>query len=91
MDGPNVNWAFLRRSKDDLLSIDPEAADLLELGCCELHVIRGAFQTGHTKITWNVKQMLKSAYYVLKDSPAHRSDDTHFIKMDRIQLAYLRF
>jgi hypothetical protein len=91
MDGPNVNWAFLRRSKDDLLSIDPEAADLLELGCCELHVIRGAFQTGHTKVTWNVKQRLKSAYYVLKDSPAHRSDDTHFIKMDRIQLAYLRF
>jgi hypothetical protein len=35
--------------------------------------------------------MLKSAYYVLKDSPAHRSDDTHFTKMDRKQLAFLRF
>jgi hypothetical protein len=29
MDGPNVNWAFLRQLKDNLLSIDPEATDLL--------------------------------------------------------------
>jgi hypothetical protein len=49
MDGPNVNWAFLRQLKGNLLSIDPEATDLLELGCCcGLNVIHGAFQTGHT-------------------------------------------
>ncbi|EFX65413.1 hypothetical protein DAPPUDRAFT_333206 [Daphnia pulex] len=54
-----VNWAFLRRLKDDLLSIDPEAADLLELDCCELHVIRGAFKTGHTKTQIDVQLELE--------------------------------
>ena len=77
MDGPNVNWAFLRQLKDDLLSLDSEAAALLELGCCGLHVIHGAFQTGHTKATWNVNQILTFAYYVFKDSPARRADLTN--------------
>lgn len=79
MDGPNVNWAFLRQLKGNLLSIDPEATDLLELGCCcGLNVIHGAFQTGHTQATWNVNQILTFAYYVFKDSPARRADDTNF-------------
>jgi hypothetical protein len=77
MDGPNVNWAFLRLLKEDLLSLDSEAAALLELGCCGLHVIHGAFQTGHTKATWNVNQILTAAYYVFKDSPARRADYTN--------------
>jgi hypothetical protein len=64
IDGLDVNWAFFRQLQDNFLSIDPEATDLLELGCCGLHVIHGAFQAGHTKATWNVNQILTSAYYV---------------------------
>ena len=45
MDGPNVNWTFF----DMLITELDEKFDpsLLEIGCCSLHVVHGAFQTGH--------------------------------------------
>ena len=53
MDGPNVNWKFF-----DMLNIElDEKCDtsLLEIGCCSLHVVHGAFQSGHKAVGWNIK------------------------------------
>lgn len=41
MDGPNVNWAFLREIKKQLTE-----RELLELGSCGLHSVHGAFKDG---------------------------------------------
>lgn len=46
----------------------------LEYGSCGLHVIHGAVGTGHGKAGWKVNEMLMSAYYLFKDSPARRAE-----------------
>jgi hypothetical protein len=73
MDGPSVNWKFI-----DLLSNalreDMIMTELVELGSCGLHVIHGAFQTGHRASGWDVNSGLRSMYGLFKDSPARRAD-----------------
>jgi len=75
MDGPSVNWKFLESLQTNL---HPDAADpqLLDLGSCGLHVVHGAFQTGHKAAGWTVNEMLRSLYGMFKDSPARRADYT---------------
>ena len=47
MDGPNVNLKFF-----DMLNTKLDEkfdTSFLEIGCCSLHVVHGAFQTEHTR------------------------------------------
>ena len=44
------------------------------MGSCGLHVVHGAFQTGHKTSTWNINSVLRALYTLLKDSPARRAD-----------------
>ena len=47
MDEPNVNWNFF-----DMLNTKLDEkfdTSFLEIGCCSLHVVHGAFQTEHTR------------------------------------------
>jgi hypothetical protein len=60
MDGPSVNWKFLPQ--------------LLDLGSCGLHVIHGAFQTGHKAASWAVNETLRGLFGLFKDSPVRRAD-----------------
>ncbi|KAJ4919549.1 hypothetical protein JOQ06_022104 [Pogonophryne albipinna] len=46
MDGPTVNWKFLRIFQEDKSKEDPDAPKLINLGSCGLHVVHGSFQTG---------------------------------------------
>jgi hypothetical protein len=73
MDGPSVNWKFI-----DLLSTarreDMIMTELVDLGSCGLHVIHGAFQTGHRASGWDVNSGLRAMYGLFKDSPARRAD-----------------
>ena len=59
MDGPSVNWKFI-----DLLSTarreDMIMTELVDLGSCELHIIHGAFQTGHRASGWDVNSGLRA-------------------------------
>ena len=73
MDGPSVNWKF---PESFAASTRTEASDpqLFDLGSCGLHVIHGAFQTGHKAAGWAVNELLRSMYGLFKDSPARRSD-----------------
>jgi len=71
MDGLSVNWKFFEALRVGVDAADPQ---LLELGSCGLHVIHGAFQTGHKAAGWSVNEMLRSMYGLFKDSPARRAD-----------------
>lgn len=73
MDGPNVNWLFMKKLKEKTKMCE-EDPDILDLGSCGLHVVHGAFQMGVKKTGWEVVQFLKAIYSVFKDSPARRSD-----------------
>ncbi|XP_065306041.1 uncharacterized protein [Dermacentor albipictus] len=52
MDGPNVNFKFLRSVKEALNGHD--SRQILEIGSCGLHVVHGAFKTGHAATGWNL-------------------------------------
>ena len=71
--GPSVNWKFLETLQT---SLHPDDTDpqLLDLGSCGLHVIHGAFQTGHKAADWAINDMLRGLYGLFKDSPARRAD-----------------
>ncbi|XP_054924653.1 uncharacterized protein [Dermacentor andersoni] len=46
MDGPNVNMKFLREIKQELCESN-DGRHILDVGSCGLHVVNGAFKTGH--------------------------------------------
>lgn len=71
MDGPNVNLAVFKEI--DRLKTDKDPS-LLDIGCCGLHVLHGAYKVGQAATSWNINRLLKSAHSLFKDSPAKRSD-----------------
>ena len=73
MDGPSVNWKFFTELKNDQQIVDSSSVPL-DIGSCGLHVIHGAFQTGHTKVKWKVNATLRAFHRIFKDSPARRAD-----------------
>jgi len=75
MDGPSVNWKFLETFA---ANTRPDSTDptLFDLGSCGLHVVHGAFQTGHKAAGWTVNETLRGMYGLFKDSPARRADYT---------------
>lgn len=79
MHGSNVNWSFLNKFKDENRA-NPDDPKLIELGCCGLHVIHGAFQTGHSEAGWSVQRVLSATYWLFKDSPARRASYTEITK-----------
>jgi hypothetical protein len=49
---------------------------LLHLGSCGLHVVNGAFQTGHNASGWQINRLLRAMYRLFKDVPARRAQYT---------------
>ena len=74
MDGPNVNWSMHRVLDDFRKEENPSAPSLIVIGSCGLHVVYGAYQTGHRETDWDVDKTLKVVHGVFKKSPARRSD-----------------
>ena len=73
MDGPNVNWSFLKMF-NAYLQTNCDEKTLINLGSCGLHVVHGSLKTGHSAAKWSVHQILRSMYNLFKTSPAQRSD-----------------
>ena len=72
MGGPAVNWKVLELFDEKL-----EFKDLpktLNIGSCSQHSVHGALKTGMKKVDWNVEKILKSMFWILRDSPT-RTDD----------------
>ncbi|XP_065641075.1 uncharacterized protein LOC124818972 [Hydra vulgaris] len=59
MDGPSVNLKFHRdiQSKRE----EHKLSKLIDIGCCSLHIIHGAFKTGVESTDWELKKHLKGA------------------------------
>jgi len=73
MDGPSANWKFLDELKIDLCT-DRSDRELLNMRSCGLHIVHGAFQTGHKARGWNVNSFLCAIYAMFKDIPARHAD-----------------
>ena len=87
MDGPAVNWKFLDEVCSDP-SVCPEEGDMLQIGCCGLHVVHGAFQRGHKKVGWKVNETHRGMHRLFKDSPARRSDYTELTGSTQFPLKF---
>ncbi|XP_070554389.1 uncharacterized protein [Ptychodera flava] len=72
MDGPNVNWKFHRLMQNKQTSTTDKS--LLNVGSCGLHIVHGAFKDGAAASGWPIQDLLKSLYYLFKDTPARRED-----------------
>lgn len=72
MDGPNVNWKFLRLFKQS--QSETTRTEMIEIGSCGLHIIHGSFQTGHKSAGWSINETLRGIYNLFKDSPKRRID-----------------
>jgi len=74
MDGPNVNWKFYETVQSDLkLNLK---LTMLDIGCCNLHIVHVAFKNGASASNWELDRYLSSLYWLFKDSPARCEDFT---------------
>ena len=73
MDGPSVNWKMFNLLQNELSETPYQ---LLDLGSCGLHTVHNAFKTAFKKTNWELDVLLRSCYYLFKDSPARRADYT---------------
>ncbi|XP_077511308.1 uncharacterized protein LOC144121784 [Amblyomma americanum] len=77
MDGPNVNLKFLRSLKEELREAD-NSHKILDIGSCGLHIVNGAFKTGHSATHWDLVAFLRGSYNLFKCAPARRADYTRY-------------
>lgn len=73
MDGPNVNFKFLRELKEDLAQ-NPERKKLSETGSCGLHAANNSFKAGIKATQWDIVACLRALYNLFKNVPSRRSD-----------------
>ena len=86
MDGPSVNWAFLKEIQKHCEQ--EELPQLIKIGSSGLHIGHGAFQTGTITTCWNIKGTLNAIYKLLHNSPARRAD---YISVTRSKLFSFSF
>ena len=74
MDGPNTEWSVL-----DKMSTHHQQTELpsfFDVGCCGLHTVHGAFQTGAVATNWLLDKVLHGMWKLFKDSPPRRGTYT---------------
>ena len=75
MDGPTTNWNVLDIIDDERVANGVQKT--VNIGSCSLHILHGAFQTGFTKIDWDIGKILKAIYKLFDESPARRDVYLH--------------
>lgn len=76
MDGPNVNFKFLKNLRE-YLAEDSGNHKLLDLGSCGLHTLHCAFKAGIKVTEWHIIEFLRAVYNLFKNVPARRADYTN--------------
>ncbi|KMQ92372.1 hypothetical protein RF55_7647 [Lasius niger] len=84
MDGPNVNWAFIREYKSKLSS----NVKLLDIGSCGLHSLHCAFKNGIYATHWDIISYMRAIYNLFKDVPARRALYTQYSESDVFPLKF---
>ena len=72
MDGPSVNWKFLKLYSETIAR--DSGARSIDIGSCGLHIVHGAYKDGGRLSEFPVSKALKASYNLFKDSPARRKD-----------------
>lgn len=86
MDGPNVNWKVFKTLCKEME--DDNGMSLINIGSCGLHTVHNSFKKGVEDSGWGVEDVLKSLYYLFKESPARRED---FFKVTEASKLPLKF
>lgn len=87
MDGPNVNHKLHSLLQNDLKE-NCGSKSLLNIGSCGLHIVHGAFRTGHKSTSWDLNKFLYAIFNLFKDSPARRAD---FVRLTNTNVFPLKF
>lgn len=87
MDGPNVNLKLHSLLQNDLKE-NFGSQSLLDIGSCGLHIVHGAFKTGHKSTSWDLNKFLYAIFNLFKDSPARRAD---FVRYTNTSVFPLKF
>ena len=74
MDGPSTNWCLFEKLLLERHKNDPDLPTLVNVGSCGLHVVHGGFKSGVEVTGWNTDSVLRSLYFLLKDSLAGQED-----------------
>ncbi|XP_058873644.1 uncharacterized protein LOC117967216 isoform X2 [Acipenser ruthenus] len=88
MDGPRVNWKFLRDLEVDRKEEDPTLPDLINLGSCGLHVVHSSLQYGANETGWMLGELLGALWQLFHDTPAWRDDYTQITGSTRFPLKF---
>ena len=70
MDGPNANWSVVDKMSSPGQQM--ELPSFFNVGCCGLHTVHGAFQTGIVAANWLLVKVLHGMWKLFKGSPARR-------------------
>ena len=70
MDGPNANWSVVDKMSSPRQQM--ELPSFFNVGCCGLHTVHGAFQTGIVAANWLLVKVLHGMWKLFKGSPARR-------------------
>lgn len=87
MDGPNVNFKFLKELQHDLIK-DFGNKRMLDLGSCGLHTLHCAFKTGIKITKWEIVKFLRAMYNLFKNVSARKVD---YIKASGLQQFPIKF
>ena len=71
-NSPSVNLKLLQKVQDHMEA--NKQPQLVDINSCELHTIHGGFKAGVQSTDWMLKEVLNSAYHILRHSPALRND-----------------
>ena len=73
--GPSTNRNLLDFINDN--QVAKSFQKTLDISCCSLHILHGAFQTGIMKPGLEIGKILKALYKLFNESPAHRDIYLH--------------
>ena len=72
VDGPSVNLSVLNML--DNKSEGNNFSKTINIGSCLQHTVHGTLKVGATKTEWGIDKILKTLFWILRDSPARRAN-----------------
>ena len=88
MDGPNTNWLVLDKVSSN--SQQMELSSFFDVGCCSLHTVHGAFQTGAVATNRLLDKVLHGMWKLFNDSPARRDTYITVTRCEHFPLSFCK-
>ena len=88
MDGANTNCSVLDKVCSHRQQM--ELPFFFGIGCCGLHTLHGAFQTGVVLTNWLLDKLLNGMWKLFKNSPARRNTYTTITRSKDFPLSFCK-